>query len=1113
MRRRTGLFRGCSLLAVFLAAACQPKAGTAPQPPGSVQAELNNLTAHVSWAPTGGDITEFVIARAIVPLATSTPAQTELKIIGSAKADATSFDDPDLEKGRFYVYAVAARGPGGRSDFTLQGGEAVTLTPAASACAAHAPTATDSDGDGLSDVDEESGWQVMVDESGQGTPTARAVRSDPFSADTDSDGVCDREESALKLDPRQADTDGDGLSDGEELSRWGSSPTNVDSDQDAHGNSAFYDGAELLNYGTSPTLADTDGDGRTDYEELNQNGTNPLVAELPQPKLELVGPVDLGIHVMTSTGTTLTNAATQSFAQASTNTLAKTSSTANTQTTESSFEITTEASAGFPASASVSASGTYSEKAGYVQETSSSVSRQAQLSSEQTYQALSSQLIEQDQTVTGGHLAVDFQIQNVGTRTFQLSSVVVTALRRDPANPASFTSIATLSFPASANDLVLAEGQSAGPIRAEADISGNVALDLLANPGAIFFRTANFQLIDRTGEAFQFSIGEATSSRTALLTIDYGGVRPLERFRVATNVERTSDGKAAGVQLKKALEQMIGLAPGLGYQTTERANTGKRVLTRVRDVETTAKENGGVGHFWVVIAPENPDANLGPVSDRLLSKIVDFEDAVLMPKDSLTLAWVADQDGDGLYDREELTWGTWDGDTDSDDDGLTDFEEVRQGWTVTVDSAFYQAHPRVFSNPTAADADDDGWTDAVEKQHGTDPNRKDTDGDGIADSSDPEPTQGPVGTWVKVLGTSGDDTALQVLADRQTVWVLGESTGDIDGDGQAGGPFVMALDPVTGDKQWAVQLEGSTNFSRKLVVTTEGIAHWMTEVRAGALPGASTHALHLVHLTRAGVVSATDLTNVPYGGATTLANQVCGSQEPAPGGGLMTINGYTAANGAYGVQVYSFDATGSYSGGVGTHRPGDPPQTIVASASAGLLTVYSARWTGGCEVSFYRGTTGVGTTPYCTGFHPESAGRVALDHLGAAYVQAISGSKDKLDRITLAGNTVWSRTFAPDFTTPRITGLDVDDTDNLFIGVQDVGAGVAAGLEILRPDQSRQVLLRLGNASTRLISTRRDPVGNVFTLGSTTGGFETFAQNHGGVDLVLTRNPQVTFAP
>lgn len=104
---------------------------------------------------------------------------------------------------------------------------------------------TDSDGDQLTDSFE------------------KYIKTDPFSADTDGDGLSDYDEVMnTATDPNQVDTDGDGIEDGKE-----------DPDQDGLNH------REEIQYGTNPLLADTDSDGLTDYEELYIYGTDPLVAD------------------------------------------------------------------------------------------------------------------------------------------------------------------------------------------------------------------------------------------------------------------------------------------------------------------------------------------------------------------------------------------------------------------------------------------------------------------------------------------------------------------------------------------------------------------------------------------------------------------------------------------------------------------------------------------------------------------------------------------------------------------------------------------------------------------------------------------------------------------
>jgi hypothetical protein len=135
----------------------------------------------------------------------------------------------------------------------------------------------DSDGDGLTDIDE-----------------ARIHRTDSQLSDTDLDGLDDGlEVNQYWTLPLVADTDGDGFLDGIEV-RLGSDPTEADSqpdpknpksdDLDGDGISNDFDGlddgAEIQTYFTNPILVDSDGDGIWDGDEVKA-GTDPGNAENP----------------------------------------------------------------------------------------------------------------------------------------------------------------------------------------------------------------------------------------------------------------------------------------------------------------------------------------------------------------------------------------------------------------------------------------------------------------------------------------------------------------------------------------------------------------------------------------------------------------------------------------------------------------------------------------------------------------------------------------------------------------------------------------------------------------------------------------------------------------
>ena len=134
-----------------------------------------------------------------------------------------------------------------------------------------APTAADSDGDGLDDVDEPG------------------VGTDPANPDTDGDGLLDGQEvDDTGTDPLDPDTDNDGIVDGVEVVDTGTDPLNPDTDGDG-----LRDGEET-EIQTDPLDDDTDADGFGDSEEVDNLGSDPL------------DPNDPGVETQTTTTTTTT---------------------------------------------------------------------------------------------------------------------------------------------------------------------------------------------------------------------------------------------------------------------------------------------------------------------------------------------------------------------------------------------------------------------------------------------------------------------------------------------------------------------------------------------------------------------------------------------------------------------------------------------------------------------------------------------------------------------------------------------------------------------------------------------------------------------------------------
>ncbi len=101
-------------------------------------------------------------------------------------------------------------------------------------------------------------------------PNETLELTNPNSIDTDGDGLSNVEEQRYGTNPENGDTDNDGLSDFEESQI--SNPLIPDSDADG-----LSDYEELKVYYTKPLAVDTDDDGYKDGDEV-KNGYNPLGA-------------------------------------------------------------------------------------------------------------------------------------------------------------------------------------------------------------------------------------------------------------------------------------------------------------------------------------------------------------------------------------------------------------------------------------------------------------------------------------------------------------------------------------------------------------------------------------------------------------------------------------------------------------------------------------------------------------------------------------------------------------------------------------------------------------------------------------------------------------------
>ena len=620
----------------------------------------------------------------------------------------------------------------------------------------------DSDGDGLTDDEEQRGWVArwqLVD----GTVVTKNVTSDPFNPNTDGDGFNDNSEKALSLDPRDWDTDADLLEDEFEYNHLFGNPAHQDTDGD--GIDDFFEHHDLK---TSAILADTDGDQIPDNVEIILGNRNPLVADLPTPAIE-VGDINLQLAVTFSetnseesreldaktVSSTLQQSESREHSRSNSNTQeASAKLTVSNQSkvkgglfeggAAASHTLTTTAEAGWTGSWTSEATDTSSAETQRAYENSLNTEKEASTGSEVT------------RNVEGASMQVTLFLQNASDLAYRVKNLQVTAFIQDPQDPTSLTPIATL-LP----DAEPEEGYTLGPLTAERgpfilssdQIFPELVESLMKNPRGLVFRISNFDIVDELDRNFAFASQDITD-RTSAVVIDHGTFDgdndgegdAAEIHRVATGSGRflgdrsvtnetleeqrapfDDSGNHTGITLRSALAA-IGLTEydelATPYSTltndeiensysTYFDDNGNERIFRIRgtasriliDNPATPEDETEtlateVARAWEIITPTGIDQTIASLDERILNT-----------GDDIKLAFVQDIDQDRLPDVLEAIYNSSDNLQDTDGDGLDDRFEALVGWTVHIEGR--GSYP-VLSSPSALDSDGDGLTDAEE---------------------------------------------------------------------------------------------------------------------------------------------------------------------------------------------------------------------------------------------------------------------------------------------------------------------------------------------------------------------------------------------------------------
>ncbi len=625
------------------------------------------------------------------------------------------------------------------------------------------PANPDTDGDGLGDLEEFQN------------------RFDPSRGDSDGDGLADGVEmTQYRSNVLSVDSDGDARD---------PSGTTLPL-------AALFDASELA-AGTSPTLADTDGDGKTDYEELDSTVRDPRIAEIPQAEIAIAGDLAVLLNVTYEESNGQETTYGEEFSTTQSSRMSRSDMESTTITMAASkggegffddlvlskegalkfvagkaLELARDAAcqqvSGGEAAFDSSAPEELVEAVGFLDElsngafsdaadtlgacepptpettntTSTTLTRESSESATEAYSNYRTDAQSFSETAADGTVSVGVRIKNVGISTFELSPPSLTMFqwqvspRPDADGAGGYRTLTTLQM-AAPEPLVLAPNEEQIIQVENTAVNTDVVKGFLARPQAVFFSPARFALSDRDGVDFDF-LTEETFARTATLVID-DGIGPPSRYQVATNVNREPDGAFAGVRMGDVLRDIVEV--DFTTKSVERAVDGATVM--VEELESL----GGVANARAADRGDPAAGILGDPErvwiiytqrDEQARADLPFEDIRLLAGDEVRLVYLRDEDGDGVMAREEAIYGSADDEPDTDGDGLFDYVELRAGWNVKIDfdapvDTASTVTYRVYSNPTRVDSDLDGWTDAEERDAGTDPNNPDTDDDGLED--------------------------------------------------------------------------------------------------------------------------------------------------------------------------------------------------------------------------------------------------------------------------------------------------------------------------------------------------------------------------------------------
>ena len=260
-----------------------------------------------------------------------------------------------------------------------------------------------------------------------------------------------------------------------------------------------------------------------------------------------------------------------------------------------------------------------------------------------------------------------------------------------------------------------------------------------------------------------------------------------------TKADSDKDGLTDRTEIEIGTDPNVADTDGDGVNDGDEVKAGTNPTVKEETPEEPAKDSDGDGVTDEQEAADGTDPNK---SDSDGDGLSDGEE-----KQRGTDPNKADSDGDGVNDGDEITDGTDPLKSDSDGDGLNDGEEKEKGTDPLkadtdgdglsdkdeLDGSKNTEHGNEPTDPTKVDSDGDGLTDRTETELGTDPNKADTDGDGVNDGDEVKAGTNPNAKEETPEEPAKDSDGDGVSDEQEAADGTDPNKADSDGDGLSDG--------------------------------------------------------------------------------------------------------------------------------------------------------------------------------------------------------------------------------------------------------------------------------------------------------------------------------------